>query len=125
MNENSWKEILSARADHPRRDPKTYAASHLESSGRERDELAQLSTLAEILKQVLVPVKPSDVFRRRLRAGLQLAGHHQSARRVLIPFRAPNLNYWWVGAAALGASVAAGGIIAWLVRSRTAHSHAG
>lgn len=87
-------------------------------------ELAALATIAEELKRVLTPVKPTEAFRARLRGSLQLAGHHQVARRGIQPTRFLNRKLWWVGAAALGASVAAGSIIAWVVRSRTVHAHA-
>ncbi len=75
-------------------------------------------TLTETLNRVLVPVQPTDVFRDRLRQGLQLAGHQQRARRGVRRRRMINRNNWWIGAAAFGASLAAGSLIAYLVRSR-------
>jgi hypothetical protein len=80
-------------------------------------------TFVENLERVLVPVQPPDVFRDRLRQGLQLAGRQQRARRGVRRRRAINWNSWWIGAAAFGASLAAGSLIAYLVRSRVMHSH--
>lgn len=75
-------------------------------------------TLAETLNRVLVPVQPTEVFRDRLRQGLQLAGRQQRARRGVGRRRLINRNNWWMGAAAFGASLAAGSLIAYIVRSR-------
>jgi hypothetical protein len=79
-------------------------------------------TFAEKLERVLVPVQPPDVFRDRLRQGLQLASHQQRARRGVRRRRRINWNSLWIGAAAFGASLAAGSLIAYFVRSRVMHS---
>jgi hypothetical protein len=125
MNEIFWDEILSAHADRILRGEARNADAYLAAFPEERAELGALMDLAENVKRVLVPVHPSDAFRNRLRAGLQLAGHHQVTQQASqSPVALRNLNYWWVGAAAIGASVAAGSIIAWVVRSRANQSHA-
>jgi hypothetical protein len=78
---------------------------------------------AQDLERVLVPVQPPDVFRDRLRQGLQLAGSQQRARRGVRRRRQMNWANWWIGFAAFGASLAAGSLIAYFVRSRVVHSH--
>lgn len=80
-------------------------------------------TFAESLEHVLVPLQPPDVFRDHLRHGLQLAGNQQRARRGLTRRSRVNWSNWWIGVAAFGASLAAGSLIAYLVRSRLLHSH--
>lgn len=80
-------------------------------------------SFAENLERLLVPVQPTDVFRDRLRHGLQLAGNQQRARRVMQRKRAAPFHYWWMGAAAFGVSLAAGSLIALRVRSRFIRSH--
>jgi hypothetical protein len=79
-------------------------------------------TFVENLERVLVPVQPPDVFRDHLRRGLQLAGHQQRVRRGVRRRRGLNWNNWWIGVAAFGASLAAGSLIAYFVRSRVMHS---
>jgi hypothetical protein len=79
-------------------------------------------TFVESLERVLVPVQPTTVFRDRLREGLQLASHQQRARRGVRRRRGVNWSNWWIGAAAFGASLAAGSLIAYLIRSRVLHS---
>lgn len=78
---------------------------------------------AENLGRLLVPVQPTDVFRDHLRHGLQLAGHQQRARRGVRRRRATTMSNWWIGAAAFGLSLAAGSLIAYVMRSRLMHSH--
>jgi hypothetical protein len=123
MKDKSWEDILADHAEGLRRGEQVSAESYLAAWPEQMAELAALMALAETLKRTLVPIKPSKAFRERLRSGLQLAAHHQTASYNSVPAR---LNagrarkYWWVGAAALGASVAAGGIIAWVARSRMA-----
>lgn len=78
-------------------------------------------TFAENLERLLVPVQPTDVFRDRLRHGLELAGNQQRARRGVARRPAP-FHYWWLGAAAFGVSLAAGSLIAYFLRSRLLHS---
>lgn len=74
--------------------------------------------LASNMRRVLTPVHPSDSFRQHLRTNLQLAGQQQASQRALRLQRAPHVNYWVLGAAALGVTVAAGSMIAWAIRSR-------
>ncbi len=77
--------------------------------------------LAETLEHMLVPVKPPEEFRHHLRTGLQLASQQQAQRRYLRRKRMTWQN-WWLGVVAFSASIAAGSVIAYLVRSRLIHS---
>lgn len=79
-------------------------------------------SFAANLERLLVPVQPTDVFRDRLRLGLQLAGNQQRARRMVQRRRAAPFHYWWIGAAAFGVSLAAGSLIAYFLRTRLLHS---
>lgn len=74
--------------------------------------------LASNMRRVLTPVHPSDSFRRQLRTNLELAGQQQVAQRTLRHSHPAPVNYWVLGAAALGVTVAAGSVIAWAIRSR-------
>ena len=126
MKDFSLEDILSDHAERLRQGEHVSAESYLAGLPEQVAELAALMALAETAKRVLVPVRPSPAFRERLGKGLQLAAHHQATRyNTRQPGGNPARKYWWVGAAALGASVAAGGIIAWVARTRTAQSHAG
>ena len=77
--------------------------------------------LTETLAHMLVPVKPPEEFRHHLHTGLQLAGQQHAQRRYLRRKRMTWEN-WWVGVVAFSASIAAGSVIAYLVRSRLFHS---
>lgn len=70
------------------------------------------------MRRVLTPVQPSDSFRQHLRSNLQLAGQQQAAQRAMRIQRPAYVNYWVLGAAALGVTVAAGSMIAWAIRAR-------
>ncbi len=72
------------------------------------------------VQRVLTPVHPSPAFREHLKSNLQLASQQQMAKRAMRIQQTPQLNYWVLGAAALGVTVAAGSMIAWAVRSRLA-----
>jgi hypothetical protein len=74
--------------------------------------------LASNMRRVLTPVHPSDSFRSHLKANLQLAGQQQAQLRAQRLRRGAPVNYWVLGAAALGVTVAAGSMIAWAIRSR-------
>jgi len=74
--------------------------------------------LALTMRGALAPAHPSDSFRKHLRANLQLAGQQQAARRALRMRQPQSVNYWVLGAAALGLTVAAGSMIAWAIRAR-------
>ncbi len=74
--------------------------------------------MASNMRRVLTPVQPSDSFRQHLRTNLQLAGQQQAAQRAMRLQRPAHVNYWVLGAAALGVTVAAGSMIAWAIRSR-------
>lgn len=76
------------------------------------------SELEARMKRVLTPVRPSASFRKHLQTNLQLAGQQQQAQRALRVRRPQAVNYWVLGAAALGLTVAAGSMIAWAVRTR-------
>jgi hypothetical protein len=75
--------------------------------------------LASNMRRVLTPVHPSDSFRQHLRSNLQLAGQQQAAQRALRLQKPAFVNYWVLGAAALGVTVAAGSMIALAIRSRS------
>ena len=74
--------------------------------------------LASNMRRVLTPVHPSDSFRNHLKTNLQLAGQQQAQQRAMRFQRPAPVNYWVLGAAALGVTVAAGSMIAWAIRSR-------
>ncbi len=74
--------------------------------------------LASNMRRVLTPVHPSDSFRNHLKTNLQLAGQQQAQQRAMRLQRPTHVNYWVLGAAALGITVAAGSMIAWAIRSR-------
>lgn len=88
-------------------------------------EFRPLLQLTDDLRHVLVPVAPTRVFRDRLREGLMLSGRSRKKTRLASLVGPQPWNYWWVGAAALGSAVAAGGIIAWLLRTRQHHLPSG
>ncbi len=127
MNDQTLEDILTAHADALRHGHVAEGQPYLAAFLGQRSELDTLMTLAENLARALVPVKPAKNFRDGLAANLQLAAHHQAAQLALNPNRVALRYPLWLGAAALGASVAAGGIIAWVARrnSRLSHSHAG
>lgn len=75
-----------------------------------------LAALAEQCKAALTPVAPSEAFRTRLKQGLEMAQRHAANPLVIEPPVA--VRHWWVGAAAVGSALAAGGIIALAMRSR-------
>ncbi|MBI4673053.1 MAG: hypothetical protein HY741_15470 [Chloroflexi bacterium] len=70
------------------------------------------------VRRVLTPVHPSVSFRNHLRYNLQLAGQHQAAQRAMQLRHPQHANYWVLGVAALGLTVAAGSMIAWALRAR-------
>lgn len=74
--------------------------------------------LAQNIGRVLTPVQPSDLFRDNLRTSLQSASREYAARRASKSARAPAFPQWWLGAAALGLTLATGSVIAWAVRTR-------
>jgi len=75
-------------------------------------------SLESRMKRVLTPVSPSPSFRAHLRHNLELAGQQQAAQRAMQLRRPQHVNYWVLGAAALGVTVAAGSMIAWALRAR-------
>ncbi len=74
--------------------------------------------LAEELKRTLTPVKTREVFKDHLRHNLELAGRQQAARRGRPIRRTASWNDWWLAVALMGLSIAAGSIMAFLIRSR-------
>lgn len=74
--------------------------------------------LTSNMQRILTPIQPSDSFRQHLRTNLELAGKQQAQQRTLRLQRPAHVNYWVLGAAALGVTVAAGSMIAWAIRSR-------
>jgi hypothetical protein len=79
--------------------------------------------LATNVGRVLTPVRPSDTFRRHLRSNLELASQQQAAKRAMRLQHPAHVNYWVLGAAALGVTVAAGSMVAWAVRTRFSPTH--
>jgi hypothetical protein len=75
--------------------------------------------LAANVRRVLTPVHPSDAFRKHLRTNLELASQQQATQRASYMRHPQHVNYWVLGAAALGVTVAAGSMIAWKIRSRS------
>ena len=75
--------------------------------------------LAEELKRTLTPVKTREVFKDHLRHNLALAGRQQVARRGR-PARRQSLAWddWWIAVALMGLSIAAGSVLAFLIRTR-------
>lgn len=82
-----------------------------------RDDVWEEQVAANV-RRVLTPVHPSDTFRTHLRTNLQLAGQQQQAQRAMRLQHPSAVNYWVLGAAALGVTVAAGSMIAWAMRAR-------
>ncbi len=79
-------------------------------------------TLAKTLEDLLVPVKPPEEFRDHLRSGLQLAGQqHASQRSYRRRRRRLTWQNWWLAVVAFSASIAAGSVVAYLVRTRLMH----
>ncbi len=116
--DNLIMEILSEQSEHLIHGKRLDLNAYLSRAPQSENELRPLLNLAERVQRALVPVSPTRVFRDRLREGLMLAASHRQTHN-LIQVANPNpWRYWWVGAAALGSAVAAGGIIAWIVRMR-------
>ncbi len=74
--------------------------------------------LAEELKRTLTPVKTREVFKDHLRHNLELAGRQQAARRGVPARRSLAWDDWWMAVALMGLSIAAGSVLAFLIRSR-------
>ena len=70
------------------------------------------------MQKVLTPVHPSESFRNHLRTNLQMAGQQHAAHRAMQLRQPQHVNYWVLGAAALGLTVAAGSMLAWAIRTR-------
>ncbi len=78
--------------------------------------------LTRTLEDILVPVRPPAEFRDHLRAGLELASQQQvSQRRYRRRRRGLTWQNWWLAVVAFSASIAAGSVLAYLVRSRLMH----
>ncbi len=73
--------------------------------------------LAETLEEMLVPVRPPELFREHLRANLKLAGRQNAARRRYRRRKLSAQN-WWLLVVLFSASITAGSLLAYLVRSR-------
>ncbi len=78
--------------------------------------------LAQSLEDLLVPVKPPEEFRDYLRSGLQLAGQQHAAKRHY-QRRRRRLSWqnWWLAVVAFSASIAAGSVLAYVLRTRLMH----
>ncbi len=78
--------------------------------------------LTETLEQMLVPVRPPAEFRDHLRNNLKLAGHQQATRRLYRKRRMSWQN-WWLAVVLFTTSIAAGSVLAYLLRSRLLSTH--
>ncbi len=78
--------------------------------------------LAKTLEDLLVPVRPPAEFRDHLRSGLHLAGQQYASQKSYRQ-RRRRLTWqnWWLAVVAFSASIAAGSVLAYLVRSRLMH----
>ncbi len=78
--------------------------------------------LAESLEEMLVPVRPPQRFRENLRANLQLAGRQNASRRH---YRRRKMSWqnWWLLLVLFSASISAGSLLAYLVRTRLLPPH--
>ncbi|MGE5138005.1 MAG: hypothetical protein ACM3JD_00975 [Rudaea sp.] len=74
--------------------------------------------LTEELKRALAPVKPPEAFRDHLRHNLELAGRQQVVRRGRMVRRRPPWAEWWIMVVLMGGSIAAGSVLAYIIRSR-------
>lgn len=118
MRENKIAKILAEHADRLQRGERINVDEFVSRAPAVANELRVLLQLAEKLQRALVPLAPTRIFRDRLREGLLLAANHRRIGNVIQIANPRPWRYWWVGAAALGSAVAAGGIIAWVVRTR-------
>ncbi len=78
--------------------------------------------LAEALEQMLVPVRPPAEFREHLRDNLRLAGHQHATRR-LVRRRRMSWQNWWLAVVLFTTSIAAGSVLAYILRSRLLSPH--
>ncbi len=81
----------------------------------------QEEELAQALEQMLVPVRTPAVFRDHLKSNLKLASHqHESRRR----YRRRRMNWqnWWLLVVLFSASVTAGSVLAYFLRTRVLSS---
>ena len=89
------------------------------------DESFLENDLTQTLEQMLVPVKPPEEFRAHLRTGLHLASQQHTARRGYRRRHARVAwQHWWLAVVAFSASIAAGSVIAYLLRARFVHPRA-
>ncbi|MFQ6057473.1 MAG: hypothetical protein ACE5MB_01160 [Anaerolineae bacterium] len=82
-----------------------------------RDKLEPLLSLAERIKGVLTPQKPSAAFRRHLGQGLMAAARQTVAQGARRPVRSLRPVILW-GAAALGSALSLAGLVALFLRFR-------
>ena len=112
MADMTVAEVLTAYTDNLNRGTAKREVYLRQGAGKQ-DELRTLLDLAEQLKWVLVPIKPSPVFVANLARQLGAA----SAGRVTHAFR----DHWReivFGAAAVGSALSVIGLVAYLVRNR-------
>ena len=116
---NNWiAEFLSEQAEHLKQGKRVNLEAYLARAPQAVEDLRPLLSLAERVQRALVPVSPTRVFRERLQEGLMLAAGHRQTHSLIQVANPKPWRYWWVGAAALGSAIAAGGVIAWVVRMR-------
>lgn len=109
MDRKALLELLAAHADALNRGHAVDTIDWLAGYPSEMGHVASLLQVARAVKQTLVPVHPSVVFRDELRRQLAQAeiiiDENGSSRRTV----------WW-GAAILGSALSIGGLIFWLLR---------
>jgi hypothetical protein len=85
--------------------------------------LAGLMDLADLLHDLLQPVRPRSAYRERLRHRLLMAAQEQRTEPPLSPWRQHRVGLL-IGAAALGSAMSVAGVVAYLLRSRANHRDA-
>lgn len=111
-------ELLAQHADELTRGESPDLEKFVRRAPGAEGELRPLLLLAEGLRRALVPVSPAPTFRQSLREGLYLAAGQRDPHRLILGRIPPPDRGVWMGVAAVGSLVAAGSIVAWVVRSR-------
>jgi len=113
MKNRLLAEILSAHADQLNKERKRGRV-YLAMFPDLRNQLKPLLTLAERVKEVLVPVEPSSSFLKDLGKGLITAAYKE---RIQVVRR--RMRKRFIGAAAFGSALSFAGFVAYLI-----HAHA-
>lgn len=112
MTDKAVIEMLAAYTDSLNRG-EADCQIYLRQAPDQYEELESLLSLAEQIKQALVPVQPSPAFVKNLIQRLVVAPNERVARLARGHRRGVV-----IGAAAVGSALSVIGIIAYLVRSR-------